>query len=166
MPRHPIAVALTVLAAAACTPSIPVLEKDVEAARVQSEALAMRQATEKAQATLGDFLTKAKELPAGTKDYAVKVGVREGRATEYFWVNEFTWSDGEFTGRINDEPRLVKRIRPGQMHRFSRSDIVDWTYVDATSGRTFGNFTACALSRTRSPVEAGELKPRKELDCS
>ena len=76
MPRHPIAIALTVLAAA-CTPSIPVLEKDVEAARMQSEALAMRQATEKAQATLGDFLVKAKELPAGTKDYAVKVGVRK-----------------------------------------------------------------------------------------
>ena len=165
MPRHPIAIALTVLAAAACTPSIPVLEKDVEAARMQSEALAMRQATEKAQATLGDFLVKAKELPAGTKDYAVKIGVREGRATEYFWVNEFSWSDGEFTGRINDEPRLVKNVKPGQMHRFSRSDVVDWTYVDER-GRTVGNFTACALSSKGPPAEAGEVNRRKDAVCS
>ena len=165
MPRHPVAIALTVLAAAACSPSIPVLEKDVEAARMQSEALAMRRATEKAQATLGDFLIKAKELPPGTKDYAVKVGVREGRNTEYFWVNEFTWSDSEFTGRINDEPRLVKRVKPGQMHTFSRSDVVDWTYVDE-SGRTVGNFTACALASKQSPGEVGEFNRRKDLGCS
>jgi uncharacterized protein YegJ (DUF2314 family) len=130
---------------------------------LQSEAIAMRRATEKAQATLGDFLIKAKELPPGTKDYAVKVGVREGRNTEYFWVNEFTWSDSEFTGRINDEPRLVKRVKPGQMHTFSRSDVVDWTYVDE-SGRTVGNFTACALAGNEPPAEAG--KRRKDLDCS
>jgi uncharacterized protein YegJ (DUF2314 family) len=142
-----------------------VREKDIEAARLQSEALAMRQAVEKAQATLDDFLVKATQLPAGTRAYAVKFAVKEGRETEYFWVNEFSWSDGTFTGRINDEPRLVKSIKPGQTYKFSRFDIVDWMYIDENSGRTFGNFTACALSSKKAPAEAGEVK-RSDLDCS
>ena len=165
MQSHYIAAALAILAALACTQSIPVREKDIEAARLQSEALAMRQAAEKAQATLDDFLVKAKQLPAGTKAYAVKVGIQEGRDTEYFWVHEFSWSDGTFMGRINDEPRLVKSIKPGQIYKFSRSDIVDWTYIDEKSGRTFGNFTACALSSKEPPAKADEFKRRNDLDC-
>ena len=160
MQRHTIAAALAILAALACTQSIPVLEEDIDAARLHSEALAMRQAAEKAQATLDDFLVKAKQPPAGTKAYAVMVGIQEGRDTEYFWINEFSWSDGTFMGRINDEPRLVKSIKPGQTHRFSRSDIVDWTYIDDKSGRTFGNFAACALSSKQPPAEAHEFKGR------
>ncbi len=166
MQRHHIAAVLATLAALACTQSIPVREKDIEAARLQSEALAMRQAAEKAQATLDDFLIKATQLPAGTKAYAVRVGVQEGRDLEYFWVNEFSWSDGTFMGKINDEPRLVKRIKAGQIYRFSRFDVVDWMYIDEKSGRTFGNFTACALASKKPPAEADELKRRNDLDCS
>ena len=157
-----VAVALTVFAvfaAVACTHTI-------EATHTQSEALAMRQATEKAQATLDEFLVKAQRLPAGTKAYAVRVGVQEGRDTEYFWVDEFSWSDGTFLGRINDEPRLVKNIKPGQMHRFSRLDIVDWTYTDENSGKTFGNFTACLPSSQQPPVDGSKVKRGKDLGCS
>ncbi|HEY6510937.1 MAG TPA: DUF2314 domain-containing protein [Burkholderiaceae bacterium] len=142
MQRHYIAALLTVVASLACAQSVTEREKHNTTTSAQGEALAMRQAAEKAQATLDDFLAKASQLPAGTKSYAVKVGVREGRDTEYFWVDEFSWSDGTFTGRINDEPRVVKRIKAGQIHRFSRSDVVDWTYVDEKTGKTFGNFTA------------------------
>ncbi len=117
-------------------------EKDYQATRMRSEARARQEAAQQAQATLDEFLAKARQLPAGTKSYAVKVGIREAVGTEYFWIDEFSWSDGTFRGRIKDEPRLVKSVKPGQIHTFSRSDIVDWTYVDETSGRTFGNFTA------------------------
>ena len=126
----------------------------------------MWRATEKAQATLDDFLSKAKQLPAGTSSYALKVRVQEGRDTEYFWVEEFTWSDGSFTGRINDEPRLVKSIKPGQIVNFSRSQIADWKYLDEKTGMTFGNFTACALLSKEPPDKAKEIKRRDGLDCS
>ena len=166
MQRHYIAATLAFLATLACTQSIPVLEKDIEAARLQSEALAMRQAAEMAQATLDDFLVKATQRPAGTKCYAVRVGIREGRDAEYFWLNEFSWSDGTFMGRINDEPRLVKSIKPGQIYRFNRFDIVDWMYIDEKSGRTFGNFTARALSSKEPPAKTDEIKRRDDVDCS
>jgi uncharacterized protein YegJ (DUF2314 family) len=166
MQCHYIAAALAFLATLACTHSITEREKNNETTGMQSEALAMRQAAEKAQATLDDFLVKAKHVPAGTKSYAVRVAVKEGRDTEYFWVDEFSWSDGTFTGRINDEPRRVKSIKPGQVYKFSRFDIVDWTYIDEKSGKTFGNFTACALASKEPPAEADGSKRRNGLDCS
>jgi uncharacterized protein YegJ (DUF2314 family) len=164
--RPAIAAALAVLAAVACTQPITGRVNDDETTRRQNEALAMRRAAEKAQATLDEFLTKAMQLPAGTKSYALKVAIRDGGDTEYFWVNEFSWSDGAFVGRINDEPRLVRSVRPGQIHKFGRLDIVDWTYVDETSGKTHGNFTACALLSTQPPAEAAKLERRNDLDCS
>ncbi|HEY2977162.1 MAG TPA: DUF2314 domain-containing protein, partial [Burkholderiaceae bacterium] len=109
---------------------------------------------------------KAKQQPAGTSSYALKVRIQEGRDTEYFWVEEFTWSDGSFTGRINNEPRLVTSIRPGQIYKFNRSQIADWKYIDAKSGKTFGNFTACALLSKQPPAQADEIKRRDGLDCS
>lgn len=165
MERHSIAAALLSLAALGCTQPITERAQDNATTGMGSEELAMRRAAEKAQATLDDFLIKAKQPPAGTASYAVKVEVQEGRATEYFWVHEFTWSDGSFTGRINDEPRLVKRIKAGQIHSFSRSQVVDWTYIDEKSGRTFGNFTACARLGNEPPAQAEEFKRRHGLDC-
>lgn len=166
MQRHHIAAAPLLFAALACTQPITERAENNETTSMQSEeAVLMRRAAEKAQATLDDFLTKAMRPPAGTNSYAVKVGIPEGRDTEYFWVNEFTWSDSSFTGRINSEPRVVKSIKPGQIHKFSRSQIVDWMYIDETSGRTFGNFTACALLSKEPPAQAEEFKRRHGLDC-
>ncbi len=142
MPRHAIAAALVLVAIAGCTQSMVEWEQEYEAKRRHNEAQALQRAAEQARATLDDFLVKAKQRPAGTKAYALKVGIQEDRGTEYFWIDEFSWSDGVFTGRINDEPRLVKSVVAGQTHRFKRSDIVDWMYIDEASGRTVGNFTA------------------------
>ena len=163
MQRHYIAAALLFLTA--CAQSITERAENDQTINMQSEEPAMQRAMEKARATLDDFLIKAKQPPAGTSSYALKVEFREGRDTEYFWVNEFTWSDGSFTGRINNEPRLVKSIKPGH-YKFSRSQIVDWTYIDEKNGRTFGNFTACALLSKEPPAQAEEFKRRHGRDCS
>ena len=133
--------------------------------RMRSEEPALRQAAETAQATLDAFLAKAGQQPAGTSAYALKVMIQEGRDTEYFWVQEFTWSDGAFTARINNEPRLVKSIKAGQIVKFGRSQVADWKYVDDKTGRTLGNFTACALLTKEPPAQAEETKRRDGLDC-
>jgi uncharacterized protein YegJ (DUF2314 family) len=126
------------LAAAGCTQSLIERARNDEMPR---EDPALRRTAERAQATLDRFLTLAKQHPAGTSGYALKVKVEEGRAIEYFWVEEFTWSDGSLTGRINDEPRLVKGVQRGQIHRFSRSDVADWRYFDERTGKTVGPAT-------------------------
>ena len=165
MSLHRLVAPLLCLCVLACTQTIAERARNDGTASVQGDDPALRRATEMAQATLDDFLTKAKLLPAGTSAYALKVMIQEGSDTEYFWLDEFTWSDGSFTGRINDEPRRVKGIRPGQIVKFSRTQIADWKYFDERKGRTFGNFTACALLSKEPPAQAEEIKRRDGLDC-
>jgi uncharacterized protein YegJ (DUF2314 family) len=166
MQHHRITAPLLFLATVACTPLMTGSARNDETANLMSEETALRRATEKAQATLDDFLAKAKRQPAGTSGYALKVRVEEGRDIEDFWVEGFTWSDGSFTARINDEPRQVKSVKVGEVYNFSRSQVADWKYVDETKGKTMGNFTACALLSTLAPARAEEIKRRDGLDCS
>src|SRR5215510_5750293 len=164
MQRHAIAAPLLLLCTLSCTQSPIERAQNDETTSMQSEESALRQAAERAQATLDDFLTKAKLQPAGTSSYALKVTIQQGRETESFWVEEFTWSDGSFTGRINNEPRLLTSIKRGQIVRFGRSQVADWKYLDETTGRTVGNFTACALLSKQAPAQAEEIKRRDRLD--
>ncbi len=129
MQRHHFTTTLLALAAIGCTQPLsgPAQRDETSGA---------------AQASLDDFLAKAKQQPPGTSGYALRVRLQEGRDSEYFWVDEFTWSDGAFTGRINDEPRLLKRIKPGQFVKFNRSQVVDWKYTDDKTGNTIGPYTA------------------------
>ena len=125
----------------------------------------MKRAFEKARATLDGFLRKASEPEKGTSKYALKVAVSEGQNTEFFWVRNFQWSDGQFTGNLANEPQMVKKFRNGQRIEFGRELVVDWTYWDATQRRTFGNFTACALLTKESPEEAHKFKAQLGLEC-
>ena len=161
-----IAAPLLLLAALGCAQSFTERAQNDETTNEPREPPALRRAAEKAQATLSDFLTKAKLQPAGTSAYALKVRIQEGRDTEYFWVEEFTWSDGSMTARINNEPRLLKSITRGQIYKFSRSQVADWKYFDEKSGKTVGNFGACALLSQQPPEQAEETKRRDALDCS
>lgn len=136
-----------------------------ELAFMQDEEPAMRKAFQAARATLDEFLEKAKTPPPGTSSYAVKIGIKEGRNTEYFWVNELATSGDEFTGKINNEPRMLKSVKFAQTYKFSKSQIVDWTYLDRPNRKMAGNFTACALLSKESPADAEAMKKRYGLNC-
>lgn len=145
----------------------PVADKAKEDKLVfmQSEEPAMKRAFEKGRATLDTFLRKASAPEPGTSKYALKVAISEGQNTEFFWVRDFQWSDGQFTGTLANEPRMVKKFSHGQRIKFGRELVVDWTYWDATQRRTFGNFTACALLTKESPEEARKFKAQLGLEC-
>ena len=125
----------------------------------------MRDAFRKAGATLDEFLSVAASPRAGTSGYALKVAISDGKNTEYFWVNGFSRARDRFTGILNNEPRLVKKHKLGERIEFSRDQIADWTYVDGSSKRMIGNFTACALLTQEPPAQAEEFKLRYGLKC-
>lgn len=139
--------------------------KNDELAFMQDEEPAMRKAFQAARATLDEFLEKAKSHPPGTSSYAVKVGVKEGKNTEYFWIAELASAGDEFVGRLSNQPRIAKSVKLGQTYRFSKSQIVDWTYLDRSNGKMAGNFTACALLSKEPPAEAEAMKKRHGLSC-
>jgi len=160
-----IAVLLVSVTALACTPALTGCAQNGGLAGEPAEEPALRQAAEMARATLNDFLTRAKQQPAGTSAYALRVRLEQGRDVEYFWLEEFTWSDGSFTGRINHEPRRLTGIKAGQIVPFSRAQVADWRYRDDKTATTFGNFAACALLAQQPPARAEEIKRRDGLAC-
>ena len=127
---------------------------------------AMELAFRKARASLDQFLEIARVPPAHLRGFALKVGITEDPdLVEYFWINDFSQTGDSFSGRINNRPLLVKRVRSGRVHEFQRTDIVDWTYIDTETRTIHGNFTACAqLVRKPSDV-ASELRQKFGLLC-
>lgn len=126
---------------------------------------AMRAAFEKARAGLDGFLALLDKPTPGTRLYAVKIAIRDGEKTEYFWLVELSRSGDRFFGRLNNTPRSVKTVHEGQALTFSRDEIRDWMYVDDTRRRMFGNFTLCALLTKESPKSAAEMKRETGLVC-
>lgn len=126
---------------------------------------AMREAFDKARASLDDFLHKAKAPPANTTGYAVKVGISDGRNIEYFWINQFAEKADGYSGQVNNKPRLVRNVKYGQNYVFSKAQIVDWVYFDLAQRRMQGNFTACALLTKEAPAEREAMKKRFGLEC-
>ncbi len=157
----------------ACQLGLPAHAKDLAAKAERDEVVfmpdddpAMRRAFQQARATLDDFLAKAAKPPKGTDHYAVKVGIRDGKQTEYFWISDFSAKSGKFSGQISNEPQLVSNVEAGETYQFGKGEIVDWLYVDNNSGRMMGNFTACALLSKEPPAVAADMKKRFGLHCS
>lgn len=136
-----------------------------EIAHMSREEPAMRKAFEQAKASLDTFLAQAKAPATGSDSYALKVAVSDGRNTEYFWVADFTGDGEQFTGVLNNQPRLVMKHRYGEKIAFRRDQIADWTYMDTANRRMHGNFTACALLTKEPPAQAAEFKRQYGLRC-
>jgi uncharacterized protein YegJ (DUF2314 family) len=155
------------LTAAALTPSAAQsltdkAERD-ELAIVPDNDPVMAAAMRKARASLSAFLTTAASPSATMQGFAVKVAVREGRNTEYFWIHPFERKSDRFSGQLNNTPRSVRNVKAGQTITFSEKEIVDWTYMDGTAMK--GNYTACALLASAPRQERETFYKKFGLDC-
>ena len=162
----------TAAAAALALTAHGVLAKDISEKAARDEIInmrdadpAMQKAFDKARKTLPEFLKKAANPADGTDDYALKVGLTDGRNTEYFWMADFEQKGEQFTATLSNTPRLVRKYRGGEQVTFSRGQIVDWLYIDEARGRMMGNFTACALLTKESPKDAAAFKKQYGLSC-
>ena len=126
---------------------------------------AMKQAFERARASLDPFLELAVSGQPELTNFAVKVGISEDGRTEYFWIDPFTYTDDQFTGKIVNTPQMVKNLRLGQAYEFTRAQIVDWMYIDRARRKMMGNFTLCALMTQEPPAKAAATLRKYNLDC-
>ena len=125
---------------------------------------AMDKAFARARAGLDNFLRDAASSSSVNTGHAVKVRLADGDKREYFWVGDVRQAGQDFTGRLDNEPRNVKRVRYGERFRFPRADIVDWLYYDPL-GRMRGSYTTCALMAKEDPKEVKALLERIRLSC-
>jgi uncharacterized protein YegJ (DUF2314 family) len=131
---------------------------------MDAEDAAMKQAYARAQASLDSFLGDALSPSPRNSNHAVKVRVRDGALTEYFWVGQVRRSEQRFKGVVDNEPRLVKNVRMGQEISFAQAAIVDWLYT-APNGAMQGAFTTCVLLSREKPEEARALAAHLQLRC-
>lgn len=123
----------------------------------------MAAAMRRAQSTLADFLKIAAAPSPGMQSFSLKVAVREGERVEYFWIAPFANNGSQFSGEINNTPRVVHSVKMGQTITFAQSDIVDWLYIE--NGTMKGNYTACALLKSAPKSEVAEFKKVFGLSC-
>lgn len=134
-----------------------------EIAHVAKDDADMAAAMRKARESLPEFLKLAAAPRPTTRGFAVKVAVWEADDTEFFWITPFRQRNNEFYGRINNTPRLVKKVRLGQAITFKEDEIVDWLYQDGRAMR--GNYTACVLLKREPRAEAEKFMKQLGLRC-
>jgi uncharacterized protein YegJ (DUF2314 family) len=125
---------------------------------------AMAEAMRRARSSLDQFLEIYKNRSADQSSFAVKVGISEDERTEFFWISDFyEEGEGAFKGIINNQPRMVHRVRIGQLYAFKKSEIVDWVYTE--QGKMKGNYTACALLSHEPKEQQEQFKKQYGLNC-
>ncbi len=126
---------------------------------------AMRAAFKQAQDTLDDFLKIAASGDAKYTNLSMRVAIREGKRKEFVWVADFKADGKGFTGRIDNIPTKLKRVKEDQPWHFQRKDVVDWMYVDASKRTMHGNRTTCVQLSKAPPAEVEQIKRAYGLDC-
>jgi uncharacterized protein YegJ (DUF2314 family) len=136
-----------------------------EVSTMSSETPAMQAAFKKAQATLDGFLKIAGNPPPALTLLSLKVRISEGQKRESFWVTPFHVEPDGFSGKLSNQPQLIKSVKVGQELKFKRSDVVDWMYYDNSSKQMHGNFTACAQLTQEKPEDQKAFKAKYGLAC-
>jgi uncharacterized protein YegJ (DUF2314 family) len=132
-------------------------------AYVEKNDAEMAAAMRKAREALPEFLKLARAPRPTMRGFAVKVAVSEADDTEFFWITPFEQQNNQFTGRINNSPQLVKKVKFGQTIAFKEEEIVDWLYQEGGAMR--GNFTACVLLKREPRDDAEKFMKEFGLRC-
>lgn len=123
----------------------------------------MAAAIAQARASLDQFLTLSDAPPAGTADFKLKVEVRDGDATEHFWIIPFHRTETGFAETLANEPEAVHNVVAGQELEFTRNDVSDWGYTK--NGRQVGSFTVCVLFKTMAKEDVDYYRENYGFDC-
>ena len=118
----------------------------------------MEKAIADARATFDDFLARFRNPQPGDEAFHVKVRVEDKNGAEHFWVSDVKLDSEPYTGKIADEPGIVKKVKFGQDYSFTRSEISDWMYM--ANGKMQGNYTLRVELESMPPKEAEALKKK------
>jgi uncharacterized protein YegJ (DUF2314 family) len=89
----------------------------------------MEQAIADARSTFDEFLARLRSPQSGDEDFHVKVRIEDENGVEHFWVSDPKLDSEPYSGKIADEPGIVKKVKLGQEYRFTRSEVSDWMYM-------------------------------------
>jgi uncharacterized protein YegJ (DUF2314 family) len=116
----------------------------------------MEQAITEARGTFDTFLARFRSPKPGDKAFNVKVRIEDPNGVEHFWVGDLKLDSEPYSGKIGNEPGIVKNVKFGQTYKFRRGDVSDWMYI--ANGRMEGNYTLRVELESMPPKEADALK--------
>jgi uncharacterized protein YegJ (DUF2314 family) len=128
-------------------------EPDVEF--VAEEDTAMNTAMATARSTLDQFVVRLTHPGPSQRDPSLKIRISEGEIVEHIWATDIRYEDGRFSGRINNEPLDITRVRLGDSIDVTPDQVSDWMVVDG--GRLVGGYTIRVLRDRMSTAERAEL---------
>ena len=103
----------------------------------------MNVAIDDARSSVAEFVERLKNPRPTDESFSVKKMISDGEEVEYLWLTDVSYSDGKFTGIINEDPQSVRNIKFGQKVTVEETEILDWMYLD--DGELVGNFTLRVL---------------------
>lgn len=96
-------------------------------------------------------------IKAGTLSSCnIKVQVHDGNGTEYFWLSGVTLAGDTFTGRIDNDPEIVKNVKIGDVQTVAKTGIYDWMYMK--DRKMHGNYTLRVLLKKMDRDEAAKYR--------
>src|SRR5262245_7744662 len=116
----------------------------------------MEQAIAEARSTFDTFLARFRSPHPGDEEFHVKVRIEDKNGVEHFWVSELKLDSEPYSGKIADDPGIVKKVKFGQVYNFTRGEISDWMYM--ANGKMQGNYTLRVELESMTPKEADALK--------
>ncbi|MBA3936361.1 MAG: DUF2314 domain-containing protein [Planctomycetes bacterium] len=88
--------------------------------------------------------------------YNIKVQIQDEHGTEYFWLSDVTLKGDAFTGKIDNDPEIVKNVKIGDERTVPKAGIADWMYMK--NRKMYGNYTLRVLLKKMDKDEAAKYR--------
>lgn len=96
---------------------------------IDEDDVGMNQAIDKARLTVDQFIAVLQNPNDGQSKFSVKMPVRDDKTTEHMWLSNVRFSDGRFSGDLNNEPVKVSGVKIGDTLSVAKDEISDWMYM-------------------------------------
>jgi uncharacterized protein YegJ (DUF2314 family) len=117
---------------------------------------AMNAAIKKARNALPDFWKMFAAPGPDISDFALKLGISDGKMVEHFWCADIQGDAGKAKCAIANEPQNVFTVSNGQTIDVDAAIISDWMY--RKNGKIVGGHTIRVMITRMGPEEAAQTR--------
>ena len=101
-------------------------------------------ASKKAQDELPKFLERLQHPKPG-EQFAINANFRDHATFEHMWVDHLKYDGKVITGKLADEPVLIKRLKKGEDVIIAKQVVYDW--LIRSNGKTEGGYVQQVLKK-------------------
>lgn len=116
----------------------------------------MNAAMKQAQAEVQQFIKAFQSPKPGQTGFSVKLAVTDGDNTEHMWLSGLKYENGQFTGKLDNDPVQLTNIKMGQPLTSKPDQVSDWMFID--NGKLVGGYTIRVLHQKLSAEEREQLE--------